>query len=198
MAGKKFDTSKSVWGELANNVDIMKQFLFDVRFEYESDSALAPILDKDDFMIKARSASIPQKSFNELETNYMGTKLLYPGKATITGDFTVTWDEFQDNSISIALHKWANLLMNQGFNEDIGGSSNNITGGAVANYASAYCCTVELIVYDSTLKNPLPIKWRLYRVWPKSVNGFQLDHNGDSKVTREATFSYSNFEVIYT
>ena len=32
MAGKKFDTSKSVWGELANNVDIMKQFLFDVRF----------------------------------------------------------------------------------------------------------------------------------------------------------------------
>ena len=24
MAGKKFDTSKSVWGELANNVDIMK------------------------------------------------------------------------------------------------------------------------------------------------------------------------------
>ena len=149
-------------------------------------------------MIKARTATLPQKEFGELDTQYMGTKLLYPGKATVSGTFDIQWDEFQDTTISQALHRWANLLMNQGFQDDIGGSTNNITGGAYSNFASRYCATVEVLLYDSTLKELLPLKWRLYRVWPKTVQSVSLDQNGDSKITRTCTFSYSTFEVIYT
>ena len=197
MATQKFDTSMSVWGQLANLPDLAKAYLFQVRFLYESESPLAQLLDSDDLMIKARTASLPQKDFNELDTQYMGTKLLYPGKATVSGTFEVQWDEFQDTTISIALHRWSNLLMNQGFQDDIGGSSNNITGGAFSNFASRYCATVEVLLYDSTLKELLPVKWRLYRVWPKTVANVSLDQNGDSKITRSCTFSYSTFEVIY-
>ena len=161
---KKFDTSMSVWGKLANLPDLAKAYLFQVRFFYDTESPLAHLLDADDLMIKARTATLPQKEFGELDTQYMGTKLLYPGKATISGTFDIQWDEFQDTSISEALHRWSNLLMN----------------------------------YDSTLKNLLPLKWRLYRVWPKTVQNVSLDQNGDSKITRSCTFSYSTFEVIYT
>ena len=198
MAVKKFDTSMSVWGQLANLPDIAKAYLFQVRFLYDSESPLSVLLDSDDLMIKARTASLPQKEFGELDTQYMGTKLNYPGKATISGTFEIQWDEFQDTTISQALHRWSNLLMNQGFQDDIGGSSNNITGGAFSIFASQYCANVEILLYDSTLKNLLPVKWRLYRVWPKVIGSVTLDQNGDSKITKSCTFSYSNFEVIYT
>ncbi len=182
---------------LINMQDLAKAFLFQVRFIYEKGSALSAILDTDDFMIKARTASLPQKSFNELDTQYMGSKLIYPGKATVSGDFSVQFDEFQDMGISIALHQWTNMIFNQGFNNDIS-AFGNLTGGAISNYAKDYTATTEILLYDSTLRNLLPVKWVLYRVWPKQVNSFGLDHNGEAKITREATFSYSNFEVVYT
>ena len=182
---------------LINMQDLAKAFLFQVRFIYEKGSALSAILDTDDFMIKARTASLPQKSFNELDTQYMGSKLIYPGKATVSGDFSVQFDEFQDMRISIALHQWTNMIFNQGFNNDIS-TFGNLTGGAISNQAKDYTATTEILLYDSTLRNLLPVKWVLYRVWPKQVNSFGLDHNGEAKITREATFSYSNFEVVYT
>lgn len=182
---------------LINMQDLAKAFLFQVRFIYEKGSALSSILDTDDFMIKARTASLPQKSFNELDTQYMGSKLIYPGKATVSGDFSVQFDEFQDMGISIALHQWTNMIFNQGFKNDIS-AFGNLTGGAISNYAKDYTATTEILLYDSTLRNLLPVKWVLYRVWPKQVNSFGLDHNGEAKITREATFSYSNFEVVYT
>ena len=185
----------SVFGQISNLPDLAKQYLFEVYFLF--DNGLKNVLDQEDLKIKARTANLPTKTFNELDTQYMGTKLLYPGKATISGDLEIQWDEFQDMTISEQLHKWANMLMNQGFKDDIGGGS-DMTGGAISNYASQYCATIDLRLYDSTLKNMLPIKWRLYRCWPKSISNFGLDHNADGKVTRNATFSYSNFEILYT
>jgi len=195
---RNYDTSMSVFGQLAELPDVVKQYLYQVRFIFESKSELAGILNTDDLMIRARQVTVPSKTFGELDTQYMGTKLLYPGRATVSGDTTIVWDEFQDMGVSRQLHMWANCLMNQGFKEDIGGGSNEMTGGAISNYASDYCATIEIKMFKSTLKEELPIKWVLYRCWPKTVSDFQLDHNADGKVTRSATFSYSNFEMIRT
>ena len=197
MAGKNYDTSMSVWGKLSEMPDLAKAYLFQVMFFFD-DPAMSSLLDTEDLMIKARTASLPQKTFSELDTQYMGTKLLYPGKATISGDFEIQWDEFQDMTISKQLHQWSNL-MNQGFNEDIGNNGiTRVTGGAYANFIDRYSATTEILLYDSTLKELLPIKWRLYRVWPKTIANFGLDQNAENKVTRSATFSYSTFEVIDT
>lgn len=195
MADKRFDNSMSVFGQLSTLQDLAKQYLFDVYFLF--DNNLKNILNQEDLKIKARTANLPTKTFNELDTQYMGTKLLYPGRATVSGDLEIQWDEFQDMTISEQLHKWANMLMNQGFKDDIGGGS-DMTGGAISNYASQYCATIDIRLYDSTLKNMLPLKWRLYRCWPKTIANFGMDHNADGKVTRNATFSYSNFEILYT
>ena len=175
MANQRFDTSMSVFGHLSTLPDLAKQYLFQTRFIFETRSELASILDSNELMIRARQASLPAKSFTELDTQYMGTKLLYPGRATVSGDLTILWDEFQDMMVSQQLHKWAN-----------------------SNIAADYCATIEIKLYDSTLKKALPVKWYLYRCWPKTISDFGLDHNADGKVTRSATFSYSNFEIIRT
>lgn len=182
---------------LMNAPDLAKQYLFQVRFLYEKNSVLSSILDTEDFMLKAKTIALPQKDFNLLETHYMGSKLVYPGKATVAGDFSVQFDEFQDMKISIALHRWSNLLFSQGFRNDID-VEGRITGGAMSNYAKDYTSSVEILLYDSTFKNLLPIKWVLYRVFPKTISSFDLTQEGDAKVTRSATFSYSNFEVVRT
>lgn len=182
---------------IVNLPDLVKQYLFQVRFLYEKGSALSSILDSDDFMLRAKTMTLPQKDFNTLETHYMGSKLVYPGKATVAGEFTVQFDEFQDLKISTALHRWSNLLFSQGFMNDID-VTGRITGGASSNYAKDYTASVEVLLYDSTLKNLLPVKWVLYRVFPKTISSSDLTQEGDGKVTRSATFSYSNFEVVYT
>lgn len=182
---------------IVNLPDLVKQYLFQVRFLYEKGSALSNILDSDDFMLRAKTMTLPQKDFNTLETHYMGSKLVYPGKATVAGEFTVQFDEFQDLKISTSLHRWSNLLFSQGFKNDID-VTGRITGGASSNYAKDYTASVEILLYDSTLKNLLPVKWVLYRVFPKTVSSSDLSQEGDAKVTRSATFSYSNFEVVYT
>ena len=49
---KKFDTSMSVWGQLANLPDLAKAYLFQVRFLYESESPLSQLLDSDENFTK--------------------------------------------------------------------------------------------------------------------------------------------------
>ena len=64
---------------IKNNKDLAKNWLFSVIFEYESGSSLAKIIGTDDFMLRAKTASLPQKEFTQLETHYMGSKIVYPG-----------------------------------------------------------------------------------------------------------------------
>lgn len=181
---------------IKNNKDLAKNWLFSVIFEYESGSALSRVIGTDDFMLRAKTANLPQKEFTQLETHYMGSKIVYPGKATVAGTFSVTFDEFQDLYISKALHRWQNLLFNQGFQNDI--DAQGITGGASSNYLKDYSATVRVVLYDSQLKSKLPIEYKFYYVWPQNVAQTSLTQEGSEKITRECTFQYSTYEVIAT
>lgn len=181
---------------IKNKPDLAKNYLFQVIFEYESGSALSTIIGTEDFMLRAKTAVLPTKQFSELTTEYMGSKIVYPGKATVAGTFEVTFDEFQDMYISQALHRWQNLLYNQGFQNDfdLGG----ITGGAASNFLKDYSATVRVVLWDSALKNKLPIEYKFYYVWPHDVGAANLGQESSEKITRSVTFQYSTYECIAT
>ena len=181
---------------IKNLPDLAKNYLYQIIFEYESGSVLSNVIGTDDFMLRAKTASMPQKDFTELITEYMGTKLVYPGKATMDGTFDVQFDEFQDMYISKALHRWQNLLFNGGFQNDI--DVGGITGGASSNYLKDYCATVRVVLYDSALKQKLPVEYKFYYVWPKTVQSFSLGQENSEKVTRSVTLQYSTFELVAT
>lgn len=181
---------------IKNLPDLAKNWLFSLVFEYESGSTLSNIIGTDDFIIRAKTATIPQKDFTDLSTEYMGSKLVYPGKATMANTFDVQFDEFQDLYISKALHRWQNLLFNGGFQNDI--DVGGITGGASSNYLKDYCATVRVVLYDSALKQKLPIEYKFYYVWPKTVQTVSLGMESSEKIQRICTFQYSTFEVIST
>lgn len=181
---------------IKNKPDVAKNWLFQVIFEYESGSALSQIIGTDDFIIRAKTAVLPQKQFGELSTEYMGSKIVYPGKATVAGTFEVTFDEFQDMYISQAIHRWQNLLFNQSFQNDI--DMGGITGGALSNYLRDYCATVRVVLWDSALKNKLPIEYKFYYVWPHDLGTASLGQESSEKITRSVTFQYSTFECVRT
>lgn len=182
--------------QIKNLPDLAKNWLYNIIFEYESGSVLANVIGTDDFMIRAKTASIPQKDFTDLNTEYMGSKLVYPGKATMAGTFDVQFDEFQDMYISKALHRWQNLLFNQGFQNDI--DVGGITGGASSNYLKDYCATVRVVLYDSALKSKLPVEYKFYYVWPKTVQTANLGMEQTEKLTRSCTFQFSTYELVAT
>ena len=149
--------------EIANLPDLAKKYLFQVVIEFESQQ-LQDMVGQQPFMFRAKTVTIPQKEFSDMATEYMGSKLLYPGKANVAGDVTVNFDEFQDLWVSTAFHHWQNLIFNHGFRDDIDVANGNLTGGAMSNYAKDYCGTMKIVLFDSTLKRKLPVEWRLYRV----------------------------------
>ena len=181
---------------IKNNPDILKSWLYQVIFEYESGSVLSKVIGTDDFMLRAKTAILPPKEFGELSTEYMGSKIVYPGKATIANTMEITFDEFQDMYISKAIHRWQNLLFNQGFQNDI--DATGITGGASSNYLKDYCANVRVVLYDSALKSKLPVEYKFYYVWPKSLSQAALGAENSEKVQRTVTFQYSTFEMVPT
>lgn len=179
---------------ITNTQDLAKSYLFQVIFEPEAASALSSILDKEELILKAKSATLPAKSFGELTTEYMGSKLVFPGKATMDGEFTIKFDEFQDMNISKTFHRWQSLIYNHGFEGDIGNIG--ITGGASSNFLKDYTCKIDVVLWDSELRTKLPVKYRFYFCFPKEVQAFEMDMEGDSKIQRSVTFKYSTFECI--
>lgn len=181
---------------LANTRDLAKSYLFQVIFEPEEGSSVAAIMNTDSLTLKARSATLPAKSFGELTTEYLGTKLVFPGKATIDGEFTVKFDEFQDMEISKVFHAWQQLIFNHGFRNDF--AQGDVTGGASSNRMTDYTSMIRIRLWDSALKEVLPIEYRFYYCFPKETQAFEMDMEGDSKIQRSITFRYSTFECIDT
>ena len=179
--------------KIKNLPDLAKQYLFQVVFQFENDT-LKNILNADDLILRAKTASIPAKSFGELTTEYMGSKLVYPGKATVDGDLSITFDEFQDMMVSTVLHKWSNLMYNHSAGDDLDAG----TPGAFSNKLSDYTATITVYLYDSTLNTKLPIAYKFKWAWPKEIASAELNMEGDSKIQRQVTFKYSTYEVIST
>ena len=179
--------------KIQNNQDLAKNYLFLVNFKFDNKS-LEDLLDAEELLLRAKTASLPAKSIGELTTEFMGSKLVYPGKATVDGDLSITFDEFQDMKISRILHKWSNLVFNHAIGQDF--DAQGITGGAYSNYLKDYSATIIVDLYDSTLTSKLPISYKFRFCWPKEISNFELSMEGQDKVTRQVTFKYSTYEVI--
>lgn len=183
--------------DIVNFQDLAKKYLFQVIIEFENDT-LQQMVPQDDFMFRAKSVTIPQKEFTDMTTEYMGSKLIYPGKANVSGDVTINFDEFQDGWVSTTFHSWQNLIFKQGFREDQDIGNGVLTGGAMSNYAKDYTATIRIVLYKSTLREKMPVEWKLYRCWPKTFSSVDLGMEDDGKIQRSITLSYSSFEVVPT
>lgn len=197
---------------ILNYPDLLKNFLFQVRFKFIEGSAISQmlnILNKDivtatgddagtTLMLRARSISLPKKTTNKINTHYMGSLRNYPGRTKTDGDVTVKFDEFQDLATQRFFFEWQNAIYNHGVPAGPKGVSQFSIepGGAVADFLAQYTAEVEIHLFDSALKNELSNYWVLYDVFPTANGTVNLDAEGEGKVSPEVTFNYNTWDMI--
>lgn len=197
---------------ILNYPDLLKNFLFQVRFKFIEGSAISQmlnILNKDivtatgddagtTLMLRARSISLPKKTTNKINTHYMGSLRNYPGRTKTDGDVTVKFDEFQDLATQRFFFEWQNAIYNHAVPAGPKGVSQFSIepGGAVADFLAQYTAEVEIHLFDSALKNELGNYWVLYDVFPTDNGTVNLDAEGEGKVSPEVTFNYNTWDMI--
>lgn len=196
----------NVFTSSINNLpDLAKNYLFQVYIIPETGSPLAKLFDtfdngNEEFMLRCKKVSLPKKSFGTpIETNYMGSKKTYPGRAEVNGTVTLEFDEFQDLVTSRMLHQWQSLIYDHSINEDggdIGHNGTQLSGGAASNFLKDYSCKIKVVLYDSTLKKKLDLSWVMYQCWPNELSDVSLDMSSSEKITRSCTFNYNTFQML--
>lgn len=197
---------------ILNYPDLLKNFLFQVRFKFISGSAISQILNTlnknivtatgDDagttLMLRARSITLPKKTISKINTQYMGSKRNYPGRTTTDSDVTVKFDEFQDLATQRFFFEWQNAIYNHAVPAGPKGVSQFSIepGGAVSDFIAQYTAEVEVHLYDSALKNELSNYWVFYDVFPIDSGTVSLDAEGDGKVSPEIQFNYNTWDMV--
>lgn len=186
-------------------LDILKTYLFYVKFDIEAGTALENVLkayggaNNNALTIRARQAKWAGKSFEDLSTIFMGSKVNYPGMPKVDGDLKIVFDEFQDTQVIKFLSAWMNLMFNSNFSKDTDAQDNDLTdsitkGGSYSSAKKDYSCDISVYITDSTTNYEVPIYCKFYNCYPKQFADMSLDSTQNGNVKPDIDFRYDYFE----
>jgi len=186
-------------------VDILKSYLFYVQFNVLNGTHLKNVFDhfsggQDNYALtmRARSAKWAGRTFDELSTTFMASKIFYPGMPKVDGDLQINFDEFQDTKIINTMTAWMNLIFNSNFSmtEDTLDKEylNSVEGGATSNYKKDYSCDISVYITTSDTESLVPIYCKFYNCFPKEFHDMSLDTTQNANVKPEIIFKYDYFE----
>lgn len=187
-------------------LDILKSYLFYVNFDIsDPNSSIMKVFQgygggtgTNALTIRARQAKWAGRSFDDLSTVFMGSKINYPGMPKVDGDLKIQFDEFQDTLVIKFLSAWMNLIFNSNFNTEgntFDATSDNVTkGGASSVTKKDYSCDISVYITDSTTNAFVPIYCKFYNCYPKEFADMNLDTTQNGNVKPDITFRYDYFE----
>ncbi len=138
--------------------------------------------DVEDLVIRARTASIPARGNEKIESQFMGMKQFFPGKPSFEHTFDVTIEETEDQIVHRALTAWQNLVFNIAPNLSVGGQSLRPLKRDVAK-------DVYLFMYKYNGDNMWE-RIRFYNCFIQNVGNVSLSYTENAAVTYTATFSF--------
>ena len=156
------------------------------------------LLIEEDFIIKCRSASIPSKSIDTIETSYMGHKKIFPSKTTFQNQVTITYEENERMTMKRFFDDWQWTIYNSDFKS--GGDvreTTKATGNAGNQIYSrmSYLADLQLAFYAY---NGLGLEKNImfYNCWPKEVAEVGVSYEGGGEAIKYAvTFAYDYWEI---
>lgn len=165
-------------GRLKNLPDVQKNYMFEIRIPHDGFDSFSD----EGLLIRARTAVIPGRDNTPIESHFMGTKQVFPGKTEFTGALQITFDEFEDQMITTAINEWQQMIFD--YNPQSG-----TAGAQKVPSKRDYTKTVTLVMYRSN-GTQLDKKIKFYNCWPKTIDDAQLDMQSSDKVQRSVTFQY--------
>lgn len=131
----------------------------------------------------AQSATIPDRTFNEIVIKYYGMDFKLAG-GEVTQDLTISF---------IADSDWKNRNVFEIWTNKINNRSNSVKGYAAELFGDDTYIVVEQLGADGALI----ASYIFYNVFPKALDGMELNMETlDSVSTFQVTFSYSYWERL--
>lgn len=138
---------------------------------------------QDDLVVRCRTVSIPGRTIEPVEANFMGTKVWYPGKTTYESALTVNFDEYEDQVVHKAIHAWHEKI----FNYD--------EGKQKLPSKKELAVDMSLMLYDAQGGN-LERKILFVNAWPTAIAEAPMDYAGAEGVKYDVTFQYDHWRSV--
>lgn len=136
----------------------------------------------DELICRARSTSIPSRGHGKIESNYRAMKQFFPGKPVFTNSIQMTFEETEDQIISLGLYEWCNKIFDVRPDTATGGTSQ-------ADKKREIALDMILTLQDNNGVG-LAKKYKLVNCFIENVDEVALDYSDENMVKIPVTFSY--------
>jgi hypothetical protein len=185
---------------IKNFGDIQRTFMWEVYFPnmgrklgFDGDAI------SDDMTLHAREATIPSRGTDTIESQFGGMRQFFPGKPTFSNDVTLTFEETEEQNVTLFLYAWNQMIFGTSVNKmkELGHSN----GVRKRDY---YSTDIEVIPFpygykkDESKSSKLKYKFIYKNAWLSNVSDVSLSYGDSSSVKYQATFAYDYWELVNT
>lgn len=170
--------------KVQNLKDPLKQFVCTFQIVFKSGSPLTSLINSENLELRCQTFSMPTITGDKTTVQWGGFERRYAGKQTRAGDWTVTFTEVWDSSITEAFKVWNNTY-------------HNYKNGTIS-LLDAYTADVNVNILNPDVYEPKPSEMkkydiRLYDVFPTSVALPTINASSSEPVEITCTLSYNYF-----
>jgi len=168
--------------------DIQRSWMYQLSIPGIGD-ILSEYNDDEPLVIRTRTASIPGRTNEPIESIFMGTKQWFPGKETFTHTMEVMYEESENQFISKWLYAWKERIFTTNPDAENAGASQapSKREGLVTDLF------LRMYKYDGTL---MANSIRVHNAFPVVVADVQLDYNNNESVKYSVTFQYDLWSLL--
>lgn len=172
----------TIEGRLKGLKDIQRPWMFELVIP-DASVLTNGIANTEDLIIRCRTASIPGRGFDTIESNFMGMKQFFPSKPTFSNTLAVSIEETEDQKVGKLLYAWRQKIFDVDPQSVKAGSSTGLVKRDLAK-------DIFLLMYkyDGT---SFEKKIKFVNAWPQNVDDVGLDYaGGGESVKYSVTFQY--------
>jgi len=182
---------------LANLPDLQKTWMWEwvVMDANKIDSVIS---DSEDLIIRCRTASIPSRGTEVMESNFMGMKQYFMGKPVIESNISTTFEETEDQKVMHFLYAWRQAMFNVNPVEGGDGIANvGMPGASLFDKKRnlAKTCYLKMYKSEGTL---LPYMIKFVNTWPENVDAVSLDYGSNEGVKYNVNWKFDFWQLVKT
>jgi hypothetical protein len=175
-------TNLTIEGRAKVLPDIQRNWMWELQIPGIGDVTNGIMGNDEDLVIRARTAVIPSRGNEPIESNFIGMKQFFPGKPTFGHSFAVTIEETENQIVHQALTAWQNLVFNISPKDPTGGAS-------LAPFKRAATKDIYLLMYKYN-QYPIEKKIHFYNCFIQNIDDVSMDYTGNESVKFTATFQF--------
>jgi hypothetical protein len=169
-------------GRIKTFKDIQRTWLWELVIPDISNVTGGVMSNVEDLIVRCRSAVIPARGNEGIQSSFMGMTQWFPSKPTFTQTFDVTIEETEDQIVHKALTAWQDIIFNTDPTAPNGGSSTRPVKRDMAK-------DIYLIMYKYN-QDVMEKKIRFYNAYPENVGDVSLDYTDNSSVKFSTSFRF--------